>query len=95
MDISTHHLKSYRETLSVIPQYPLLFLGIVNIYHFYTNNSILGTIRSNIDPGYISSDFQIWKILETIGLKNKIEKMKKQLNTQGCLTDDKSILIFC
>lgn len=58
IDISTITLNALRSNISIIPQEPIL---------------LSGTLRFNIDPFDKFSDYQIWKVLDDIHIKKKIE----------------------
>ena len=53
-------LHSLRQNISVIPQTPFLFKG---------------TIKRNLDPFDKKADEDLWKALESVNLKDLIEKV--------------------
>lgn len=65
IDVSTIGLDNLRNAVTIIPQTPIIFSG---------------TIRSNLDPFQQYDDFQIWKILERVHIKDTIEQMPLKLD---------------
>mgnify|MGYP000218139840 CR=1 FL=1 len=59
-------LHSLRQHLSVIPQVPFLFKG---------------SVRQNVDPFETSSDEKLWEVLEESGLREHVESLEKQLDS--------------
>lgn len=65
IDISSITLNSLRSNISIIPQEPIL---------------LAGTLRFNIDPFDKFSDYQIWKVLDDIHIKQKIDRFHLKLD---------------
>uniref|UniRef100_A0A0G4G848 Uncharacterized protein n=1 Tax=Chromera velia CCMP2878 TaxID=1169474 RepID=A0A0G4G848_9ALVE len=61
VDITQVPLFDLRSRMAIITQEPVL---------------LAGTVRSNLDPSRESSDAQMWKALEEVGLRQSIEKME-------------------
>ncbi|KAI9224695.1 P-loop containing nucleoside triphosphate hydrolase protein [Blastocladiella britannica] len=66
VDVSKIGLRKLRETIAIIPQEPIMFLG---------------TIRSNLDPFNKSTDDEIWHALEAVHLKDRIWSMPQRLES--------------
>lgn len=70
VDISQVGLNDLRSRLAFIPQDPFIFRA---------------TLRENLDPNGIHSDFEIWKILKDVGLFEFINSsMNAGLDTEIC-----------
>ena len=70
-DLRTLKLNDLRSAISMIPQDPVLFQG---------------TVRSNLDPFNLSTDGEIWKRLEQVNLKQRVQEHDGELEgsvTQG------------
>ncbi|QQP38800.1 ATP-binding cassette transporter sub-family C member 1 isoform X5, partial [Caligus rogercresseyi] len=64
-DISKIGLHDLRESLTIIPQDPVLFSG---------------SLRSNLDPGDIFSDDEVWRALECAHLKDFVSELQQGLH---------------
>ncbi|XP_071052810.1 probable multidrug resistance-associated protein lethal(2)03659 isoform X1 [Onthophagus taurus] len=65
IDINVVELNFVRSSISVIPQNPVLFSG---------------TLKSNLDPDVLYSDFDIWQALNVVNVKSTIESLPGQLD---------------
>lgn len=75
IDISKVNLNQLRESITIIPQEPILFKG---------------TLRYNLDPLGKCNDEELIKLLKKAGLHNHILKLKKNSETQTKRIDDKA-----
>jgi len=66
VDIRNIGLSLLRSRLSIIPQTPVIFTG---------------TIKRNLDPFETLSDYELWKVLEDVGLKQHVAALEHQLET--------------
>ncbi|XP_048451624.1 ATP-binding cassette sub-family C member 8-like [Rhincodon typus] len=66
LDISSVTLDHLRQSISIIPQDPILFNG---------------TIRFNLDPDSVHSDDELWEALEVAQLKPMVSELPEGLNT--------------
>ncbi|XP_059501849.1 ATP-binding cassette sub-family C member 8-like isoform X2 [Stegostoma tigrinum] len=66
LDISSVTLDHLRQSISIIPQDPILFNG---------------TIRFNLDPYSVHSDDELWEGLEVAQLKPMVSELPEGLNT--------------
>ncbi|XP_063679350.1 ABC transporter C family member 10-like isoform X2 [Bolinopsis microptera] len=66
VDIKDLTLKRLRETLTIIPQDPLLFAG---------------TLRYNLDPSETVNDDEVWGALERVNMKQPVEDMDNGLDS--------------
>ena len=66
VDIGEIGLKLLRSRLSIIPQVPVVFTG---------------TIKRNLDPFLQLSDYELWKVLEDVGLKQHVASLEHKLET--------------
>ncbi|XP_043545107.1 ATP-binding cassette sub-family C member 9-like isoform X1 [Chiloscyllium plagiosum] len=66
LDISSVTLDHLRQSISIIPQDPILFNG---------------TIRFNLDPDLVHSDEELWEALEVAQLKSMVSELPEGLNT--------------
>lgn len=59
--VNIAHLKMHdlRSKITIIPQDPLLFQG---------------SIRSNLDPFFLSSDEEVWKVLDKVNMRERVER---------------------
>ena len=64
IDIQKVHLEKLRNSISIIPQDPVLFSG---------------TIRSNLDPYDEKDDLSVWEALSRCHLKDFVESLPKKL----------------
>jgi ATP-binding cassette subfamily C (CFTR/MRP) protein 1 len=64
IDIRDVDLHGLRKRLTIIPQDPFLFSG---------------SIRLNLDPNYEYSDYELWKVLKKVNLKEFIMNLKEGL----------------
>jgi len=62
-----------RKSLSIIPQTAVIFTG---------------TIRRNLDPFGDFSNFEIWQVLEEVKLRNYVEGLEKQLDTDMTVSNN-------
>ena len=67
ININQISLKKLRSILNIIPQSPVLFSN---------------TLRYNLDPFNHYSDEELWKALESVQLKTKIENLENHLNAE-------------
>ena len=58
-DITQLQMSDLRKNVTIIPQDPTLFRG---------------TVRSNLDPFHLHSDEAIWKILDAVNLRRRVEQ---------------------
>eukprot|EP00878_Enallax_costatus_P008308 GHUV01008686.1.p1 GENE.GHUV01008686.1~~GHUV01008686.1.p1 ORF type:complete len:1320 (+),score=395.23 GHUV01008686.1:299-4258(+) len=65
VDIRTVGLKQLRSQMSIIPQDPFMFSG---------------TVRSNLDPFQSFTELDLWRVLESVGLKETITTLDKKLD---------------
>lgn len=66
VDIDGIGLNALRSALAIIPQEPVLFSG---------------TLRSNVDPTELAKDdAQIWQVLDRVGLRATVERLKGGLD---------------
>ncbi|XP_031575068.1 multidrug resistance-associated protein 4-like [Actinia tenebrosa] len=65
VDLGTINIQAARKTIAVISQDPVLFEG---------------TLRRNLDPFNLFAEPDIWKALEEVQLKSKVEIIPNQLN---------------
>ena len=65
-DISTIGLHTLRNSISIIPQTPFVFMG---------------NVKRNLDPLSQQSDEQLMTVLEEVGLKQYIDELPNGLNT--------------
>jgi len=66
VDIDGIGLNTLRSALAIIPQEPVLFSG---------------TLRSNVDPTELAKDdAQIWQVLDRVGLRATVERLKGGLD---------------
>ena len=63
--IKSLNLTASRQVISVIPQNPVLFSG---------------TLRRNIDPFGVASDFDIFRVLEDVHMRDSIEALEGKLD---------------
>eukprot|EP00053_Salpingoeca_punica_P017179 m.164540 g.164540 ORF g.164540 m.164540 type:complete len:1433 (-) comp17138_c0_seq2:376-4674(-) len=70
MDVSKMGLTDLRSHLAIIPQEPVMFKG---------------TIRSNLDPFQEHSNQKIWEALEVCHMKQAVQKLPKQLDSEVTL----------
>lgn len=64
-DLSEYSLKTVRQHVSIIPQFPVIFSG---------------SIRDNLDLFHKHSDKQLWHVLEQVQLKEMVETYEQGLN---------------
>lgn len=65
VDISTLGLRHLRSQMSIIPQEPFLFSG---------------TVRSNLDPFNSYAEPELWRAVESVGLKDAITALQDGLD---------------
>ncbi len=66
INISLMGLHMLRNKISIIPQVPVIFAG---------------TIKRNLDPFMEMSNYELWRVLEQVGLKDHIESLPNKLET--------------
>ncbi|KAJ3211412.1 hypothetical protein HK099_008008 [Clydaea vesicula] len=76
IDISKIPLKELRSRMTIIPQDPYIFPG---------------TLRLNIDPETKYEDFEVWSVLEKIGLKDFVSNSKNKGGLEMELGEDVSL----
>ena len=65
VDLGTIDIQAARRSMAVITQDPVLFAG---------------SVKKNLDPFERFSDLEIWRSLEGVQLKDKLNKLDKQLD---------------
>eukprot|EP00879_Flechtneria_rotunda_P033234 GHRR01036786.1.p1 GENE.GHRR01036786.1~~GHRR01036786.1.p1 ORF type:complete len:317 (+),score=106.91 GHRR01036786.1:90-1040(+) len=65
VDIRQLGLKHLRSCMSIIPQDPFMFSG---------------TVRSNLDPFGTYTEPDLWRVLDSVGLKNTINALESKLD---------------
>lgn len=66
-DISQMNLSVLRSSLAIVPQKPAIFTG---------------TIRSNLVIGHITSDEEIWRVLEMTSLAGMVRQLPQMLDAE-------------
>jgi len=66
VNISKIGLAPLRESLSIIPQTPVVFTG---------------KIKRNLDPFNQFTDFELWQVLQEVNLRDHVEGLEKKLET--------------
>jgi ABC-type multidrug transport system fused ATPase/permease subunit len=69
VNIASVPLETLRQSLSIVPQEPILFDG---------------TLRFNLDPRGLFSDDRIWSALDRARLTDTVQRLPGQLETQIC-----------
>lgn len=65
VDISSLNMKDLRNKITIIPQDPMLFQG---------------TVRSNLDPFFQATDEDVWRVIGTVGITERVKRDGEGLN---------------